>query len=227
MFNFNTTKLDFKKYEHAKYLLIIPLYMLIFCLEEKYIVTGYFISYLPLDDLIPFNEWFVIPYTLWYPLMLGTGAYLFFYDVKGFKQYMTFIGGGFLIIVLLYAIFPNGQNLRPTSFANSNILTQMVHRLYSSDTNTNVCPSLHVVGTMGAMFALLETKQLNRWWINTLNIFLAIMISISTVFIKQHSVLDLICGLAFGFIYYFAVYKLLPRFKFSTYRKQKKLHISH
>ena len=226
MFNSDIRRPDLKKYGHAKYLLIIPLYMLIFCLEEKYIVTGYFISYLPLDSLIPFNEWFVIPYVLWYPLMIGTGTYLFFCDVKGFKQYMTYIGGGFLVIVLLYALFPNGQNLRPASFVNSNILTELVQLLYSSDTNTNVCPSLHVVGTMGAMFALLENKRLSRWWINALNIFLAAMISISTVFIKQHSVLDVFCGIAFGFIYYFAVYKLFPRFKYNSAFKHGKLHIS-
>lgn len=226
MFHSITKKLNIEKYAHAKYMLIIPLYMLIFCLEEKYIVSGYFVSHLPLDDLIPFNEWFVLPYILWYPLMLGTGAYLFFFDAKGFKQYMTYIGGGFLIIVLLYAAFPNGQNLRPTSFSNSNFLTGIVKNIYASDTNTNVCPSLHVVGTMGAMFALLKTERLQKWWLKTLDIFLATMISISTVFIKQHSVLDVFCGLIFGFLYYFAVYRLLPRIKSNRNPRHDRLHIN-
>ena len=214
----------YKKYGHALYLLIIPLYMLIFSLEEKFIVTGYLVSYMPLDALIPFNEWFVIPYVLWYPLMIGTGVYLFLKDVEGFKNYLIYIGGGFLIVVLIYAIFPNGQDLRPTSFAHPNILTDAVKLLYSRDTNTNVCPSLHVVGTMGAMFALMKTKKLQKLWFQIFNVVLAIFISISTVYIKQHSILDVFAGVAFGFLYYFAVYSWLPNITFI--RKKEKLHMS-
>ena len=206
-------KIDLSQYQHAKYLLFIPLYMAIFWLEEKYITSGYFVSYMRLDSYIPFNEWFVIPYVLWYPLMLGAGAYLFLKDVEGFKNYMIYIGVGFLLIVIFYAIMPNGQNLRPRSFQNSNIMTDIVKLLYKRDTNTNVLPSLHVVGTMGAMFALMKSPRLQKWWLHAVNVTLAISICISTVYIKQHSILDVITGVPLGVIYYFAVYTWLPHVK--------------
>lgn len=226
MLNNAIKKIDLNKYRHAKYLLFIPLYMAIFWLEEKYITGGYFVSYMRLDSYIHFNEWFVIPYVLWYPLMIGAGVYLFLKDAPGFKNYMIFIGVGFLLIVIFYAIFPNGQNLRPRSFQNQNILTDIVKLLYKRDTNTNVLPSLHVVGTMGAMFALMKTKALQKWWIQTLNVVLAISICISTVFIKQHSILDVFTGVPLGFIYYFAVYKWLPQIK-ERLNRRKTVLIGH
>lgn len=210
MMDSSVKRFNIKKYEHAKYLLLIPLYMLVFLLDEKYIVRNYFVSYLPLDDMIPFCEWFVIPYFLWYPLMIGAGVYLFFMDPDGFKKYMTYVGCGFLLIVLLYAVFPNGQNLRPRTFENSNFLTDIIKWVYKNDTNTNVCPSLHVVGTMGAMFALMECEKLRTWWFQTFNVILSFFICISTVFIKQHSILDVFVGIIFGIVYYLIVYKWMP-----------------
>ena len=220
-------RVGLKKYKHGLYMLIIPLYMAIFMLEEKYITTDYMVSCLPLDDLIPFCEWFVIPYFLWYPLMLGIGVYLFLKDAEGFKNYMIYIGGGFLLIVIFYLIVPNGQNLRPTSFENSNVLTEIVKRTYGTDTNTNVLPSLHVVGTMGAMFALLKSKKLQKKWFQIFIVVLAIFICLSTVYIKQHSILDVFTGVPLGFIYYFAVYSWLPNFRNKREMKNQTMQISH
>ena len=220
-------KIDIRQYEHAKYMLFIPIYMAMFILEERYITTQYFVSYMPLDDMIPFCEWFVIPYFCWYPLMIGTGLYLFFKDPEGFKNYMLFIGAGFLLIVLFYAFFPNGQNLRPTSFARSNFLIDIVKWTYSRDTNTNVCPSLHVVGTMGAMFALLECPKIRKLWFKIFVVILAISICLSTCYIKQHSALDVVTGIPLGIIYYFAVYRWLPRLRTIKETRQREPKVIH
>lgn len=219
-------RIDFKKYEHAKYILFIPIYMAIFLLEERNINSHYFVSYVPLDDMIPFCEWFVIPYFCWYPLMIGAGLYLFFKDAESFKNYMLYIGAGFLIIVMFYAFFPNGQNLRITSFDRSNFLIDIVKWTYSRDTNTNVLPSLHVVGTMGAMFALLESKNIRKLWFKLFTIILAISICLSTVYIKQHSILDVFTGVPLGLIYYFAIYKWLPNFRLAKEMRSREVHAS-
>ncbi len=219
-------RINLRKYEHAKYMLFIPIYMAIFLLEERNIISHYFVSYVPLDDMIPFCEWFVIPYFSWYPLMLGTGFYLFAKDPEGFKNYMIYIGAGFLLIVLFYALLPNGQNLRPTSFDRSNILIDVVKWTYGRDTNTNVLPSLHVVGTMGAMFALLESKSVRKLWFKFFIVILAISISLSTVYIKQHSILDVFTGVPLGFIYYFAIYKWVPNLRMAKETRSREVHAS-
>ena len=218
-------RLNLARYSHIKYMLFIPIYMTIFMLEEKLIIHHYFVSYLPLDSMIPFCEWFVIPYFMWYPLMLGTGVYLFIKDPEGFKNYMYFIGAGFLLIVLFYAVFPNGQNLRPHVFARSNVLIDIIKNLYQTDTNTNVLPSMHVVGTMGAMFALLKCKRLRKFWFRLFIVVVSISICLSTVYIKQHSILDLFTAVPLGFLYYYFVYKLIPDRQKSIQLRHKSLHI--
>ena len=219
--------IDLNKYEHAKYMLFIPVYMAIFMIEERTIGTHYFVSHVHLDDLIPFCEWFIIPYFCWYPLMIGTGLYLFFKDAEGFKNYMLYIGAGFLLIVLFYAFFPNGQNLRPTTFDRSNFLISVVKWTYGRDTNTNVLPSLHVVGTMGAMFALLMSKNVRKLWFKLFIIVLSISICISTVYVKQHSILDVFTGVPVGLIYFFAVYKWLPNSRTARETRNREVHASH
>jgi len=197
---------------HIVFALYILLYLPLFYLEEKYLRTGYLVSYLPIDDLIPFCEWFAIPYYAWEPYLFLTGFYLFATRPAAFKDYMRFIGWSFFASVMIFALLPNGQNLRPTTFDHNNFCVQILKWTYATDTNTNVCPSLHVVGTLGAMFAMWRIQiPHNRFW-RAAYMALGVVISISTVFVKQHSVLDVLVGIAVAVLFYFIVYCWRPAY---------------
>jgi membrane-associated phospholipid phosphatase len=76
-----------------------------------------------------------------------------------------------------------------------NIFTHMVRGLYSIDTPTNVMPSIHVYNTIGICFGLGRTDWFKRHKkINAASFIIGFLIIISTVFIKQHGLLDV--GLA-------------------------------
>ena len=96
-----------------------------------------------LDDMIPFNELFAIFYVGWYFLCFGSLAYTFFYDVPRFKKLQTFIMITQAVAMLCYILWPSRQDLRPAVFPRQNFLTDVVAFIYSFDTNTGVCPSLH------------------------------------------------------------------------------------
>ena len=97
--------------------------------------------------------------------------------------------------MLIYIVFPTCQELRPEHFDEPNILTDFITGFYSFDTNTNVCPSLHVIGSFAAMFALWDCKRFqNVAWKIVFGI-IAVCISLSTVFMKQHSAVDVIAAL--------------------------------
>jgi hypothetical protein len=68
---------------------------------------------MPLDDLIPFNELYVIPYVIWFPYMFLMGGYLFFMDKDAFIRYIWGFIIGFSTSLICFALFPNGQDLRP------------------------------------------------------------------------------------------------------------------
>lgn len=200
-----------QKYGHWLYALILPLYLAGFFIEEHFIdgSAPYLVSYMPIDAHIPFCEWWYIFYVLWYPLLGGVGLYLAFRDPKGFKRYMTYIGVSFFTALLLFALFPNGQDLRPDldTLGRENLFTRLIGVLYASDTNTNVCPSLHVVGSLAAWFAVLHNDRLRRTrWVPIVVGVLACLISVSTVMIKQHSLLDMIVGVPYALFLYRLLY---------------------
>lgn len=205
------TKELWQRYGHWIYALILPVYLTLFFLTE-HIVDGsapYLVSYLPMDDAIPFCEWFYIAYLLWYPLLGAMGFYLAFTDPRGFKRYMTYIGISFSTAVVLFLLFPNGQDLRPdlTALGRDNWCLRGIAALYATDTNTNVCPSLHVVGCMAAVFAAFCNERLRRGiWAPVATMVLSIFIVASTVLIKQHSVLDILLAIPYGFITWLPVW---------------------
>ena len=194
------------------YFLIPPIYLLTFLFAEKHVVDGRFVSYLPLDDKIPFISAFVVPYVLWYVLIFGVGIYLFKKDHEGFKRYMSFIGISFFSIIILNMLFPNEQNLRADLTFQEGVFVKAVAFIYSVDTNTNVCPSMHVVGALGAVFSVWQ-RRLSKFWRYTLTV-LGIFICLSTVFIKQHSLLDVIIAIPYAVGVWIIVNKLIFRKSF-------------
>ena len=54
-----------KKYRHCLLLLYIPVYAVWFILLEKHVTEHYWVSYVPLDDKIPFVPAFVLAYVMW------------------------------------------------------------------------------------------------------------------------------------------------------------------
>ena len=196
----------FKKWRHALLLLYIPLHMIIFFHIEGIITTEYFAMYAPLDDLIPFAEVFIIPYVLWYPAMIGLGVYLMIVDVPVYIRYMLFIILGFFISMVICSIFPNGQDLRPTEFVRDNMFTDIVRGLYSTDTNTNVFPSMHVVGSIAVAVGVFKCEKLSNIYLRIFTIILTVLICGATVFLKQHSILDVYGGVALSALLYWILF---------------------
>ncbi len=191
-------------FSHILLLLFWPVHGVVFgLLEQVRQVDSYYPMYCRLDDLIPFNEWFVIPYIYWFVYLMGMLVYTFFRDVPVFRQMMRFVILTYSASLVIFFIFPNCQELRPESFQRDNIFTRFMADFYEFDTNTNVFPSLHVVGSMAALFASWKTRGLNTPLWRTLSLISAVMICLSTVFLKQHSVLDIFGGLLVSALGYF------------------------
>ncbi len=184
------------KWRHLKLLLYWPFFGLAFLFVERIGVGG---SYYPMhcaaDDIIPFCEYFLIPYLFWFVFLVGMHIYTLLFDVESFKKFMHFIMLTYSAAMLIYLLFPTCQNLRPTEFARDNIFTHFMAAFYQFDTNTNVCPSIHVIGSVAVMLAAWHSKHFStpRWRAGFL--LAALLICISTLFLKQHSLLDVLAAL--------------------------------
>ena len=130
-------------YRHLWMLSFWILYLILYVVVEHAVTTDYWVSYLPLDDKIPFCEYFIVPYCMWHPLLFLMTVYLAFYDVETFRKYMWFI-------------------------------------------------------LAGLVSACCESPGLRRRHLQWVMIPLGVLICISTVFVKQHSILDMFVAIPYS-----------------------------
>ena len=184
------------RFRHLLYLLYWPLYGLLFMYVERFSpIEYYYPIYSPLDDYIPFCELFVIPYMFWFAYLVIQHAYGLFYDIAGFKWLMRYIIITYSAAIIIYLLFPNCQELRPVEFPRDNFLTRFMAGFYQFDTNTNVCPSIHVIGSVAVCCTAFSMPRFqSRGWKWAFGA-TAVLICMSTVFLKQHSAVDVLAAL--------------------------------
>ena len=207
-----------EKYNHLLLIIYWPVYGLFFLTQERLLPLFTEIRYYPisseLDDYIPFCEYFAIPYYYWFVFLVGFGLFWLFWEPRAFRDWMWTIILTYTMTTVIYFVWPTMQNLRPTEFPRDNLFTTIVRGLYRFDTNTNVCPSIHVLGSFATMFAGLHSKRLRGIGWKIFFVLSTILISLSTVFLKQHSVIDIFAALLVGAVCYaiqFGLYPILDR----------------
>ena len=112
-----------------------------------------------LDDLIPFCKYAVIPYLAWFIWIPFTLFYLLWKAPRAdFWRLCLPLFAGMTIALAVYVILPNGLDLRPYRVYGSDIFARIVRLLYSTDTATNVCPSIHVFNSVTLMMAYYRSR---------------------------------------------------------------------
>ena len=106
----------------------------------------------------------------------------------------------------IYIVFPSRQDLRPEVFPRDNVLTQLMGFIYTVDTNTGVCPSLHVGYSLGIASTWLREKSVPKAF-RVFIVVWAAFICLSVAFVKQHSVVDIfaaipMCAFAEWFVFH-------------------------
>ena len=157
---------------------------------------------------------------------MTTGAlYFFFKDKEDYYRTCIFLFTGMTIFLIVSTLWPNGQHLRPAVMPRDNIFTRMVAALYRTDTPTNLWPSIHVYNSLGAHFAIIRSKCFEKKkGIRIGSLILAVSIIMATMFIKQHSVFDVLTAFVMAAVMYTLVYRydlLIAVREFRNKRKAK------
>lgn len=195
------------KYSHVCLIIFGMIYFPCFSYLEAHITENFYPIHCFLDEYIPFMEIFIVPYYLWFVYVALVFLYFYFSDKKEFGRVVLFNCIGMTLFLIISALFPNGLYLRPLEFPRDNIFTDMVRFLYSKDTPTNVLPSLHVYNTLCCHLALLNDKRLKeKPVILSASRVLSFLIVLSTMFLKQHSVIDVIAAYVMSFTAYHFLY---------------------
>lgn len=192
---FRLSKINEPQFKHLLYLSGWIGYFILYFLTENLIPReNCYPVHCYLDDVIPFCEYFVIPYVGWYLLIVGSLIYFMLYNPDNFTNMMKFIIVTQVVAMAIYILFPNRQDLRPTEFVRDNIFTDIVGLLYTADTSTNVCPSLHVAYSIGIASTWLKERSASIRCKVLITIF-CFLVCISVAFVKQHSVVDIFVAL--------------------------------
>ena len=177
-------------------LLPMAIYMVIymptfFWVESLNPAGGFHIIHTAIDDMIPVVEVFIIPYALWLPyLVIGMIAIAIRSRSLSRKtSYMLMTGMTLFIIISL--VYPNALELRAHIPDRDNIFMTCINYLHSIDTPTDVFPSLHVYDAIVVAAGLHLTFK-DKKWVLIASDLLSLLIVLSTVFIKQHSIIDVI-----------------------------------
>lgn len=183
-----------KKYRHAWLIFTyFPIYLLWFTILEDKVTKNYHIIESPLDAYIPFNEVFIVPYLLWFPFIAVSILYFIFRDKTEYYRLCGLLITGMTVFLLVSTLFPNGLALRPvlSTLKRDNIFLDLVGSLHKADTSTNVCPSIHVYNSLAVCFAFFVSSHFKgKRLLKAGILILTVSICLSTVYLKQHSVID-------------------------------------
>lgn len=198
----------YERYKHAIPLFIYGvIYLSWFSYVEKTVTRPENLIHMKADDAIPFCEIFVVPYFLWFAYVSITVVYLFFKGKQDYYRVCTFLFTGMTVFLIVSTLWPNGHHLRPAVMPRDNIFTALVSYLYKIDTPTNLWPSIHVYNSLGAHFAIIKNSKLGQKpVIHAGSLILCISIILSTMFIKQHSVFDVLTAFIMAAVMYIVVY---------------------
>lgn len=197
-----------QKYWHACLFLGFLIEVTIFGMLEKYTVPVYWIS-CPLDSLIPFVPAFVLAYLLWFPLIAVVLITLCFHDREDFVRTIMLLYAGMAAAILICMIFPHGQSLRPIITGKDFFSLLVRNLIYANDTNTNCCPSIHVLNQVAIHIGICKSKLFGkRKGVKFTSLILTVLVCASTCFIKQHSVVDVTLALLLEIPLYFLVFKV-------------------
>lgn len=184
------------RHPHLWYQLYWPVYLVCFFSIERWGPAPRYWVHCALDDAIPFCEWFVLPYCSWFFMLAFALYYLWAHDTACYDRLCLLMFGGMSLCLVLYLLVPSGLALRPAGPLPHNPAAALLRLLWAADTPTNVCPSIHCQSSACMALALARSQPLRGKRGRQAAVWLwAAAICLSTLFTKQHSAVDVACGL--------------------------------
>lgn len=192
------------KYPHILwFLLFLPLGGMYFL--SQHLGLQYHVIHTALDDRIPFCPLFIIPYILWYLYIPLPMLYMCFREPSVFRRQIATLFSGALLATVFFLLFPTCVDFRPEA-AGDGVLLWLCRIIYRNDAPVNVLPSLHCYEATAIHLATFRSGWGRRHpWQRGGSALLLGLICLSTLFVKQHSVLDAATGCLLAAVLYAAV----------------------
>ena len=147
----------------------------------------------PLDDAIPVVGLFVIPYVSLRPFIYLSALLFLLFRARIYRS--TALAMTLTLFVSFACYILLQSYIERPSITGDDLFSRMINDVYAGDAPFNDFPSLHA--SLSTIFAI-------HWWRADRRIGVAVglwtaLIVLSTVFVKQHYVADMVAGVALAF----------------------------
>ena len=165
---------------------------------------------IPFDDLIPIVSIFIIPY-IWSYIYWAMGPMaVSLCEKQHFADYMAANLVGCVVGALILAFFPTYMDRVAEGLYEAAKDPTIFDRLrmywYSldvgSDIASNLLPSFHCLNSTLCFLGVAGRKEVPKWY-RVYSLIMTLTIFASTVFVKQHYIMDVVTGAALGLIAFF------------------------
>lgn len=178
----------------ASWLLLIPLVDSIYLLLNHSTERVYLLVTM-VDQRIPFLPYFVIPYIIWYVLLLVALIWFMYHDFQLYRSSIISIIFGLVISFIIFSFFQTTVP-RPDILSHD-IFSRLTQLIYTIDQPFNAFPSIHVLTGYIVFLGCLQTSTHSPKISLTIQ-GSVILVILSTLFLKQHTLLDVLGGLLLG-----------------------------
>lgn len=154
---------------------------------------------------VPLIKNYIYAYNSWYPFVILCSFLVFKYNNKMFRPLVYTIILVDLMATITFFIYPT-EVIRPEIIVND-FTTRLIDFTYKSDMPAvNCLPSLHCILTFICIFYVLVSKNI-KWFKKLFLFIIAVLIVLSTVYVKQHIVEDVILAFIYSVIGILIIYK--------------------
>ncbi|MCJ7687830.1 MAG: phosphatase PAP2 family protein [Clostridiaceae bacterium] len=154
------------------------------------------------DNFIPFNKIFILPYISWYVFIAIFSAILCVLDKERYLKLLITINIGMITCYVIYFFYPTYVP-RPI-ITGSDFLSNLVLNLYAADNPYNAFPSIHVLNSALIAFYIYDSEKVNKVT-KIICVIMSSSIIVSTMFIKQHYFADVVVGIILACVLYFSI----------------------
>jgi len=142
------------------------------------------------DDFFTFEPVFVIFYLYWFVYVFIVLSYFAIKDGKVYYKLLAAIVIGMLTSEVIFICYPTTVP-RP-SVEGSGVIMSLVRFVYNRDNPFNCFPSIHVLNSM--LVTVYYCKYGQGKILKVTSIISFILIALSTLYLKQHYILDVIAA---------------------------------
>lgn len=143
----------------------------------------------PVDDKIPFLPWTVLPYCFWFPMIAFYPLIVFRTDPCSYCGYLMTMVMEIVLSVVCYLIYPTSfQRPVPPDGFWGNFMKFVYHGSYRG---LNCAPSLHCSSCFLVICVSFTCAGMS-FGVRVFTVSIAIMIVLSTLTTKQHTLIDVL-----------------------------------